>query len=360
MSSKDNQNDRENAESKSSFDTAAELFIKSEGELTELESQRIIQELENDPELLEEVKEFSKTKHLFKQLPPEFVDDILGEEERKPVLFAQWSWQWGVGLAACLLLIMSIAVWIGGQNSGSVDVVETRLTSENLPTTEILPDGSLLRLNSNALLEVSYTKDLRRVNLVRGEAHFNVSSDELRPFIVNVGGVNIQAVGTAFNIKWDEQIDVIVTEGTVLITTEDSGSIITQVSEELSSSYELGFQKSEGFLSQGQRAEILILPESKQPTFEVFTADTEEVDARLSWQASLLTLTGDTLSDIASSFQQKTGYRLIITDPALNDLRIGGRFPSSDVFDFLRILEVGYGIPWQQTDEGVFMVGDLE
>ena len=64
-----------------------------------------------------------------------------------------------------------------------------------------MPDGSIVELNRGAALKVDYTPEMRRVELVSSEAHFDVAKYPDRPFIVSAGGVDFRAVGMAFNVK---------------------------------------------------------------------------------------------------------------------------------------------------------------
>ncbi|MCC5024968.1 MAG: FecR domain-containing protein [Candidatus Synoicihabitans palmerolidicus] len=87
-----------------------------------------------------------------------------------------------------------------------------------------LDDGSNLLLNRDSEIAVRFAPDQRLVDLRHGEAHFKVAHDTTRPFVVAAGGLHIQAVGTAFNVRYmaDQLIEVLVTEGTVRVTRTDA------------------------------------------------------------------------------------------------------------------------------------------
>src|SRR6185312_11131352 len=63
-----------------------------------------------------------------------------------------------------------------------------------------LQDGSMVYLNTDSRLEVDFSKAVREVRLVRGEALFVVEHDTRRPFIVRSGDTSVRAVGTQFNV----------------------------------------------------------------------------------------------------------------------------------------------------------------
>ena len=82
-----------------------------------------------------------------------------------------------------------------------------------------LDDGSRLTLNTDTALTVDFSDKQRHIELLRGEAYFQVSPDKNRPFIVSNGAAKARAVGTAFSVKkTDDDMRVIVSEGTVEVS----------------------------------------------------------------------------------------------------------------------------------------------
>lgn len=79
-----------------------------------------------------------------------------------------------------------------------------------------LEDGSLVEMSRNTILEIHFCESRRLVYLVRGEADFTVAHDASRPFIVEVAGVTVQALGTIFRVGLKQfDVSVEVTEGSV-------------------------------------------------------------------------------------------------------------------------------------------------
>lgn len=92
-------------------------------------------------------------------------------------------------------------------------------TAPGKQLTVVLDDGSRLTLNTDTALAVNLSDKQRRIELLRGEAFFQVSPDKNRPFIVSNGVANARAVGTAFSVKKaDDDMQVIVSEGTVEVS----------------------------------------------------------------------------------------------------------------------------------------------
>jgi transmembrane sensor len=92
-------------------------------------------------------------------------------------------------------------------------------TAPGKQLTVVLDDGSRLTLNTDTALAVELSDNQRNIELLRGEAYFQVSPDKNRPFIVSNGVAKARAVGTAFSVKkTDDDMQVIVSEGTVEVS----------------------------------------------------------------------------------------------------------------------------------------------
>jgi|SRR6185437_10966623 len=64
-----------------------------------------------------------------------------------------------------------------------------------------LNDGSVVTLNTNSEILVRYSQLQRNIELVQGEALFDVAKNKQRPFIVQTGTTQVRAVGTSFSVK---------------------------------------------------------------------------------------------------------------------------------------------------------------
>lgn len=86
-----------------------------------------------------------------------------------------------------------------------------------------LADGSTVTLGPESAISVRYGPDARHVDLLAGEAYFDVVPDRDRPFRVMAGTVRARVLGTRFDVRrGDEGTAVSVAEGTVRV--EDSAA----------------------------------------------------------------------------------------------------------------------------------------
>jgi transmembrane sensor len=90
------------------------------------------------------------------------------------------------------------------------------LTGKGEQRAIVLADGSRVLLNTETALAVHFDGAIRRVELVQGEAFFEVAKDASHPFVVTASGSEVRAVGTAFNVRRaTHQVHVELAEGIV-------------------------------------------------------------------------------------------------------------------------------------------------
>ena len=197
-----------------------------------------------------------------------------------------------------------------------------------------LPDGSTIFLNRGAVVETEYTPDARRVRLLRGEANFDVAKDPERPFVVNVSGVDVKAVGTQFNVRLtDGAVDVIVSEGIVEVDAIDAPSTIESPRLEV-----------------GQRA---ILSLGSKPQLSVTELSESEMDRELGWQPRLFDFDSTPMREIVTAFNRRNEVQLVLEGQAIESLQLSSVFWSDNVEGFVRLMEKQFGMvaEWRGSTE---------
>lgn len=91
-----------------------------------------------------------------------------------------------------------------------------------------LSDGTTVDLDADTALAVNYTDQVRKVQLLRGRAFFDVAKDTARPFSVMAAGGSITALGTRFVVhEWASEVTVWVEESAVsVVAPEQSQRVI--------------------------------------------------------------------------------------------------------------------------------------
>lgn len=82
----------------------------------------------------------------------------------------------------------------------------------------VLPDASVMHLNTQTRVDVAWYHNRRAVTLHQGEALFDVQSDPDRPFLVLSLPTAIRVTGTVFNVRREgDALSVVVQEGQVQV-----------------------------------------------------------------------------------------------------------------------------------------------
>ena len=119
-----------------------------------------------------------------------------------------------IAASVAVIAVLGYSLWNGSFQSKEITILADYSGQE-----VTLPDNSIVTLNNGA--EITYPRkfsnDNRDIDLT-GEAFFEVTRDENKPFIVNLGLSNVEVLGTSFNINTDnynDEIEVIVNTGKV-------------------------------------------------------------------------------------------------------------------------------------------------
>lgn len=191
-----------------------------------------------------------------------------------------------------------------------------------------LHDGSQVMLNTDSEIRVQLGETERRVDLVRGEAFFQVAKDPRHPFVVRVGDKRVIAVGTQFSVRRESNdAEVVVTEGQVRVETDGSAgrgpdTLLTP-----------------GSIARAGEAGVLVRRESVAQAGE-----------RLSWRTGTLMFRDETLADAVAEFNRYNVRQIVIADPSVAALKIEGNFRATNVDAFVRLLSEGF--PVQASSEG--------
>lgn len=237
---------------------------------------------------------------------------------------------WAGALAAAALIVLGVFIWNPSRSSLSESAPRQAIIHPG-PERITLDDGSIVELNAGAKIEARFTADERRVQLVRGEAHFNVAKNPARPFIVEGGKVSVRAVGTAFSVALaQDEVAVLVTEGTVRVTTETGSTAAPVAPTTLTIGQRVVIETASGVST-----EIVPVVESVTPA---------QMEQALAWQAMRLEFVAMPLGDVATEFNRYNRQRLVVRDSATAEIVVEGNFRADNVEGFARLLEASFGV----------------
>ncbi len=331
---------------------AAEWVAKKIGGFTAKDQDVFFDWLAADPrhgEWYEKHQKTWKELDLLAQWLPEHSDRPNQDLLKYHISRSFWGWMSGIAAA----LILGFVVFASMTVPRTSEYERTNLVANAYESHE-LPDGSIVELNEGAALKVNYTKGLRRVELVSSEAHFNVAKDPDRPFVVRVRGIDIRAVGTAFNVRLsDETVQVIVTDGKVQITVLPPESEIEE-----SMSYDESLFQQE--LVVGQMTEVPLNREMPQVEDvhqpEVKDVSLGEMNQLLSWKPQMFKFDSTPLSEVIQEFNSRNQTYLVIGDAELARLPIVASFRSANVEHFVELLQLSMDLKVErERDERIIL-----
>ena len=214
-----------------------------------------------------------------------------------------------------------------------------------------LPDGSTVHLNTDTVIEVAYTDDKRGINLLRGEALFDVEHDPERPFVVYISGREVRAIGTKFVVRLESNnILVTVTDGQVQLSKQPED---TNTSPDLIETNTSDVQPV--LISKGQEVEVEISSDSLTLLKDL---DKEELNRRLAWTDGFLVFKNQRLEEIVKELSRYTNDRVVIVDPEIGDLRVSGRFSMSDTNALLDAVEVSFNVAVTRNNKGIIYLSE--
>ncbi|QCP80700.1 FecR family protein [Alcaligenes faecalis] len=226
--------------------------------------------------------------------------------------------QWGrrafiAGLGSACAAIAGVAV-LGPQRWLESEQYTQRYVSrkgERLEQT--LPDGSLISLNTDSVVHVSFYQSERRVVLEKGEAFFQVRSEPDRPFNVDAGQAVIRVTGTRFNVRREtDTVDVAVDSGSVRV---ESGPWWN------STNYNLVGEQGVR-LGGGQQASV----------------QSRNMVQALAWRQGRAIFDAEPLEHIVAELNRYKEPGIVLHSPSLRGLRVTGVFDVNDPQAFLGVL----------------------
>jgi transmembrane sensor len=201
-----------------------------------------------------------------------------------------------------------------------------------------LPDGSVLTLNADSEARVKFSGQQRLVLLLRGEGHFVVASERDRPFVVEANGLHVRAVGTEFNVRTARSaVEVLVTHGRVKLTAAAARNLRADAPT----------------LDAGQRAVLAdphALPTERALPVTIENVSLDEVRTSLAWQSPQLHFVNATLADAVRQFNQRSPFQIVLADPELGSIPVGGSFRPENVEAFVRLLESANEVTVERPD----------
>lgn len=175
-------------------------------------------------------------------------------------------------------------------------------------------DGSRVRLDTATRLDVRLYRDRRELLLHEGRASFAVHHDAKRPFHVRAGTLDVVVTGTRFTVR-------LTRDGL------DAGRSVVEV----------------------ERGRVRVSAGDGAPAVELHAGDRLATDAAgapgpvqhaaaAAWREGRISFDGVPLAQALAEFERYGNTGIVVRDPAVAALRVGGSWPAGDARGFAESL----------------------
>lgn len=183
-----------------------------------------------------------------------------------------------------------------------------------------LEDGSRVRLDTDSQVRVRLGSSERAIELVSGQAFFEVAHDAARPFVVRADGASVTALGTRFDVsRTATGVEVTLVEGKVRVDGEAAGAPASWT------------------LTPGQQ--VATGPARAEP--KVRTVDAA---AATSWTTGRLVFRGAPLAAAIAEVNRYSPRKIVLEDPKLAATPVTGVFDSGDTDAFVTAVSDVYDL----------------
>ena len=189
-------------------------------------------------------------------------------------------------------------------------------------TQVVLPDGTKVWLNSSSSVEyvAPFFSRQRRVKM-EGEAYFEVEHDRRAPFVVSTNGLDVEVLGTRFNIRNDDnehRVTTVLLEGAV-----------------------------KAYASGREQASVRLHP-AQQLVFDTRThamrlTDCPSAERSINWIDGRFCFEHDTFGEIVAELKRYYNVDIRFMDTRLRDMRFSGNFRVEDgIYHIMSVLQLTY------------------
>ena len=214
-----------------------------------------------------------------------------------------WLRSWALPLGG-LAIAGAAAIYLTGVTQGQL--YQTKVGEQRLVTLE---DGTRVRLDTDSQLRVRLRKDERDLELLKGQAFFEVAHDRTRPFIVTADGAKVRALGTRFDVRLSGgQAKVTLVEGSVEVTHGPADA------------------RKVWRLAPGQT----LSPSVPQPRIAAV-----DVAAATSWTSGQVVFHATPLAEAVAEVNRYSRTKVVLDAPAVAAAPVNGKFDAGDTQAFV-------------------------
>lgn len=221
------------------------------------------------------------------------------------------------------------ALWFSIGNDGDTHMaMQTVTVPPGQRANVTLPDGSNVWLNAGSTLSypVTFAHDKRQVNL-EGEAYFDVTHNESLPFKVNAGSMEIEVLGTEFNVEADAQ----------------RGNFETSLIR--------GCVKVSSLADPSRHVTLVPSQKTRMEDGKFIVESIEDYDV-YRWREGLYCFRNKPLSDIMKDLERYFDIEIRLDNPRIANVALTGKFHIPEGLEYiLRVLQLNVKFNYRRDAE---------
>jgi len=231
-------------------------------------------------------------------------------------------WSRALPIAASVLALAVGALW-WAHDGELLGIPKTYTTVHGEQRVERLPDGSLLRLDTDSQARVRYSGQERLVEIRRGQALLEVVHESRRRFRVAAGAAGAIAVGTQFDVyRKAAAVEFTVAQGAIAVFTGSPSwlsdrSVVPDDVIRVTTGYGIRIDSE---------------TTSPEPV-------AVNLDQALAWSQHKIVFEHRPLGEVAAEFNRYGIIPVEIDDEALRVLPVSGMFDAGDTESFVAFLQ---------------------
>jgi transmembrane sensor len=228
---------------------------------------------------------------------------------------------------------------IAGKSAETFNEISVPMGSK---TRVVLPDGSVVNLNSGSLLRYPSSLDsTRRYAYLEGEAFFDIKKDPRHPFVVKAGNITIKVLGTKFNVKsyGDEKtIETTLVSGTIEIFSTQGKKYGNHRILVLKPNQQAVFERKTGEIAISEIPENLVKKELKSVKPRV--QKKIDVNTVIAWKDNRLLFRDESFTEVSRKLERWYNVEIEIQDKELANALLSGIFERETIEQALEALKL--------------------
>lgn len=233
--------------------------------------------------------------------------------------------RWWPAAAAVLLVAVAVGWWQYARQQ----VQWIAKTTTDHPDSVLLADGSKIYLNKQATVKypATFTGKERQVELIAGEAFFDIATNPVYPFTVVSGPAQIHVLGTSFNVKAaTTTIQVYVLSGSVAVAHQQ---------------HSLRLQAGQGASCNTSTGKINV--------------DSTAGNNQLAWRTRELQFTDTSLQAVCEALSNAYGVTMVLDPGIRKERKLNANFSNKTLPDILQILTALYDYQFEQLNDTIYV-----